>query len=147
VSDEIMTEEATRAGMSRRNLIKAGAIVGGAVWVAPVVDSFVTVASAVSNPAECAGQTCTSFTICFDPGSDCVCATTAAGGGFCVSGSTPCSGLQACGAGNTCPPGSTALLNTCCGACICYAGPGCVETRGLRARTDYSGATIGKLAS
>jgi hypothetical protein len=34
--------------ISRRNLIKGGAVVGGTVWVAPAIESFVSRASAAS---------------------------------------------------------------------------------------------------
>jgi len=39
-----------RSPLSRRRLLKAGAIVGGTVWVAPVIDSFVNRAAAGSLP-------------------------------------------------------------------------------------------------
>jgi hypothetical protein len=41
------------AGISRRTMIKAGAIVGATLWVAPVVESFTTPASAASFSAGC----------------------------------------------------------------------------------------------
>jgi hypothetical protein len=37
-----------KKGFSRRTLIKGGAILGGTIWVAPVIDSFVSPASATS---------------------------------------------------------------------------------------------------
>lgn len=150
MSDDITTEQTGKSGFSRRDLMKAGGVVAGAVWVAPVIDSFVTVAAAgsvVSTPAQCAGKTCTTFTNCYSADSDCVCASVYPSGGFCVSGSVPCASLAVCGAGNTCPPGSIALVNTCCGPCVCYAGPGCVASRGMRAQAVSSGATIGSLGN
>jgi hypothetical protein len=44
----IVTEEA--GGLSRRDLIKRGAVVGGIVWAAPVIDSFASKAFAGSRP-------------------------------------------------------------------------------------------------
>ena len=43
--------DAQLLGISRRRVIKRGAIVGGAVWMAPVIDSFVTRAAATSGGA------------------------------------------------------------------------------------------------
>ena len=37
---EVLGEGITKRGISRRNLIKGGVIVGGTLWVAPVVESF-----------------------------------------------------------------------------------------------------------
>ena len=42
-----------QTGISRRTMIKAGAIVGATLWVAPVVESFITPASAASFGAGC----------------------------------------------------------------------------------------------
>ncbi len=39
--------------ITRRNLIKTGAIVGGVAWAAPVIDSFASPASAGSSSAGC----------------------------------------------------------------------------------------------
>ncbi len=51
MSDETSTEGGSlvNSRISRRNLMKAGAIVGGSVWVAPVIDSFTSVAAAASK--------------------------------------------------------------------------------------------------
>lgn len=38
------------SAISRRQLLKGGAIVGGTVWVAPVIESFTTRAAAASGP-------------------------------------------------------------------------------------------------
>lgn len=46
--DDDAAEDSRTSLISRRRLIKAGAVVGGAAWVAPVVDSFVTAAAAAS---------------------------------------------------------------------------------------------------
>lgn len=50
MSDESFADEVlTKAQFSRRSLIKAGAVVGGSVWVAPVLDSFTSRAAAASS--------------------------------------------------------------------------------------------------
>jgi len=54
VADEPVVEgglASTR--ISRRGLMKAGAIVGGTVWVAPVIDSFMSRAAAASSQHYC----------------------------------------------------------------------------------------------
>lgn len=50
MEDDAVVEEGSLLSsvISRRNLIKAGAIVGGVVWAAPVIDSFASPASATS---------------------------------------------------------------------------------------------------
>ena len=63
MTEENLIDGIATSRISRRSVIKAGAIVGGTVWVAPVIDSFVNRAAAQSNQA-CAGQTCTTFTSC-----------------------------------------------------------------------------------
>jgi hypothetical protein len=51
MSEESNAEESLISSpFSRRSLLKAGAIVGGTVWVAPVIDSFVSRAAAASLP-------------------------------------------------------------------------------------------------
>ena len=129
--------------ISRRKVIIGAGVVGGTVWVAPVIDSFVSRAAAQSNPA-CAGQTCDTFTSC-NGGTPCVCATTATGGGYCVDGSTVCATLSACSATNTCASGYTCLLDTCCGSAVCY--PNDVLCTGSNAKPQgqaaQAGTTIG----
>ena len=50
MSDESLAKDGlTHRQVSRRSLIKAGAIVGGSVWVAPVIDSFTSRAAAASS--------------------------------------------------------------------------------------------------
>jgi hypothetical protein len=57
VSEETNVEEtAAGSAIARRRLIEAGAIAVGAVWVAPVIDSFVTKAAAASGG--CSGLGC-----------------------------------------------------------------------------------------
>jgi len=54
VADEPVVEgglASTR--ISRRGLMKAGAIVGGTIWVAPVIDSFMSRAAAASSQHYC----------------------------------------------------------------------------------------------
>jgi hypothetical protein len=54
VSDESIVEERPlQSPFSRRSLLKAGAVVGGTVWMAPVIDSFVSRAAAASAPPAC----------------------------------------------------------------------------------------------
>ena len=54
VPDEPVVEEGLGSSrISRRGLIKAGAIVGGTVWVAPAIDSFTNVAAAQSGMHAC----------------------------------------------------------------------------------------------
>jgi hypothetical protein len=54
VADEPVVEEGLASTrISRRGLIKAGAIVGGTVWVAPVIDSFTSRAAAASEQHFC----------------------------------------------------------------------------------------------
>lgn len=56
MTDKIVTWEIATSGISRRRLIKAGAIVGASVWVAPVIDSFVNRAAAASGPPSTCNQ-------------------------------------------------------------------------------------------
>jgi hypothetical protein len=63
-----MGEEGTsdrnhRLGMTRRDLIRKGAIVGGLVWSAPVIQSITTPASA--NGVVNGSQSCESCCCCF----------------------------------------------------------------------------------
>ena len=54
--DEEMDQEETvggSRGISRRNLIKGGAILGGTIWVAPVIDSITNKVAAQSNANYC----------------------------------------------------------------------------------------------
>jgi hypothetical protein len=54
VADEPVVEEGLASTrISRRGLMKAGAIVGGTVWVAPVIDSFTSRAAAASEQHYC----------------------------------------------------------------------------------------------
>ena len=63
VTEETVTGGSAASGISRRRLIKAGVIVGGSVWVAPVIDSFVSRASAASAPP-CSNPCSVSITSC-----------------------------------------------------------------------------------
>lgn len=125
-----MEEETSLAasGITRRDIIKAGAVVGGAVWVAPVIDSFVSRAAAGSvppgsgPPGTCTGcvilnpstapPTCGDSIFCscvtaVDDSCQCI--------AFTVVGST-CTSNADCGAGNFCVrvAGSS---NTCATPC------------------------------
>lgn len=71
------------------------------------------------NP-ECAGQSCTTFTPCSPTNGDCVCTTVTEGGGLCVPGSTPCSGLGRCPGGTgDCAAGELCVEASCCGENVC----------------------------
>ena len=50
-------EDGTRRGITRRDVIKGGAALGGVVWAAPIIDSFISPVSAGSSP-------CGAFTAC-----------------------------------------------------------------------------------
>lgn len=111
-------------GLGRRTVIKGAAAGVIGAWAVPVVTSLTSPAFAAGsreNPnPECVGATCTTFVNCSSSNPDCVCTTTGSGGGFCVPGSTSCgAGSGACGPGNTCPPGETCLVDTCCGQPVC----------------------------
>ncbi len=122
MNDEDVIEESAEPGISRRTLIKGAAIVGGTVWVAPVIDSFVTKAAAASTP--CAGaSTCGTGVSCSGPASGCIV--------YCTSESTLfCGELISCQAnqcttGSDCTTGWACVPNTndCCspflgGTCI-----------------------------
>ena len=114
MTEESIIEEIGTSRISRRKVMKAGAVVGGTVWVAPVIDSFLSRAAGQSNPA-CAGATCGSgvITTSCPGGEGCFCFTSANGSGFCGV-SICCSSLNACSATNTCPPGYVCLVGTCC---------------------------------
>lgn len=121
--DEITQE---RAGSpDRRTVIKGAAAGLAAVWTVPVVSSFTTPAMAAgsaNNPnPECRGANCATFTPgCSTASADCICTSTASGGGFCVPGSTSCgAGSGACSPTNTCPDGEICLVDTCCGNPVC----------------------------
>ena len=54
VADEPVVEGGLFSSqISRRGLMKAGAIVGGTIWVAPVIDSFMSRAAAASSQHYC----------------------------------------------------------------------------------------------
>ncbi len=118
---DVGDKEVPRSRISRRKVIVGAGAVAGTVWVAPVIDSFSSVAAAASIPGsapQCAGETCASFTNC-NGGPPCVCATTYAGGGYCADGNTACGSLSACVSG-ACPSGFICLVDTCCGEPVCY---------------------------
>lgn len=73
-----MSENET-TGLGRRDLIKRGAVVGGAlVWATPVVQSMATPAFATAGSPNCSYEiitfrngVCTAAFDCTDPNSDC----------------------------------------------------------------------------
>jgi hypothetical protein len=48
--DEGHAESAEKGGLTRRQLLQRGAVVGGVVWATPVIDSVITSAAAASAP-------------------------------------------------------------------------------------------------
>ena len=52
--------------ISRRKVLIGAGVVGGTVWVAPVIDSFTSAAAAASEPitSSCNGATCANLTSC-----------------------------------------------------------------------------------
>lgn len=71
MSDESASEVGLASSrISRRNLMKAGAIVGGAVWVAPVIDSFTSVAAA-GSPTATKGLSYVTVLLCETSGTTC----------------------------------------------------------------------------
>ncbi|MGH9064054.1 MAG: hypothetical protein ACRD0L_08825 [Acidimicrobiales bacterium] len=89
MSDDI--EEGGPRHISRRTLIKGGAVVGGTIWAAPVIESLVsgagaeTTASGGSHCCSCSGATTSKTAYCQDPagaGSAAACKSTCKGMGF-----------------------------------------------------------------
>ncbi|KAF2472175.1 uncharacterized protein BDR25DRAFT_302932 [Lindgomyces ingoldianus] len=72
----------------------------------------------------CSGQTCSTFGPC-GPGGSCVCASIVDGTGFCVSGTTPCSGLADCATNADCPLGAVCAVGTCCTRNVCIVQDTC----------------------
>ncbi len=69
------------------------------------------------NP-ECEGSVCGAFLPC-DPAGGCtspICTTIVEGGGICLEGTTPCSGLQSCNSSSDCDQanGEICVRDTCC---------------------------------
>lgn len=122
--DETTKERASSP--DRRTVIKGAAAGMAAVWTVPIVSSFTTPAMAAGsagNPnPECTGANCATFTPgCSTASADCVCTSTATGGGFCVPGGTSCgAGSGACPGGQgDCQAGELCLVDTCCGGPVC----------------------------
>lgn len=72
---------------------------------------------------ECAGQTCSTFTVC-NAGGSCgtsgVCVSLAGGGGLCLDGTTPCGSLTTCDGGvGDCNIGDVCAVNSCCVRPVC----------------------------
>jgi hypothetical protein len=115
MSEDTNAEEtAASSGVSRRRVIKAGALVGGAVWVTPVIDSFLTRAAAASQPG-CTPSSCPDLNSC---GLNCFCFTTITGAGFCGP-NVSCVPLADCGPNSPCPTGFACIESSCCGRNVC----------------------------
>jgi len=118
-----------KPGFSRRDLIKRGAVVGTVVWAAPVIDSFVSSASAAGSGV------CGAVTICVynqcttcDPvahihscppaasGDYALSAVPALINGVCspISFATICCSAGDCGASGFAPCGTPSVLTTVC---------------------------------
>ncbi|MCW2621582.1 MAG: hypothetical protein JWL64_1184 [Frankiales bacterium] len=121
-------------GHTRRTVIRGAAAGLAGAWAVPVITSFTSPAMAAGsvpppddpNP-ECSGSSCANFIPC-SSNADCVCGTTATGGGFCIPGTSACGSLTTCGAGNVCGPDQVCLIDTCCGRPVCIpiaANQGC----------------------
>ncbi|KAH8908655.1 hypothetical protein BR93DRAFT_994235 [Coniochaeta sp. PMI_546] len=78
---------------------------------------------ACSNPS-CTGQTCATFSAC-GAGGSCVCGSTTDSTGFCVDGSTPCSGLPTCTGSSDCASGQVCIVGSCCGVNVCVGASFC----------------------
>lgn len=115
-------------------------------------------ANGACTAGSCTGQTCDNFGPC-GPGGSCVCASTTESTGFCVDGSTACTGLAACADSTNCASGEICAVNTCCGSPVCVGATFCgggnstsLTSRGLLPRgltADLSSAWNGggKLSS
>ena len=131
MTEESIIEEIGTSRISRRGVIKAGAVVGGTVWVAPVIDSFVSRAAAQSS-------TCTVAYTCLgnDKGgcngnSNCACYVPVEGGFFCGA-SFDCASATTCTASSQCPSGWACVLSSsnCCGVkgySVSFCAPPCGE--------------------
>jgi hypothetical protein len=104
-----------------------------------------------SPTCPCAGETCENFTTC-NPGSGCsepVCGSLAEGGGVCLEGATPCSGLADCTTSTDCN-GGLCLVGSCCGRPVCVPSSAfCPDigvnqaVQGLKVQSNVEGLTIG----
>jgi hypothetical protein len=116
--DAIDLEDRIADSPTRRTVVKTGVKLA---YVAPIVAASFKLREAsaqeVMSPGnpnpECRGATCGNFIPCAT-NPDCICTTTAAGGGFCVPGSTQCAGLADCAADLSCPAGNVCVVNSCC---------------------------------
>ena len=126
VADEPVVEEGLGSSrISRRRLMKTGAIVGGTVWVAPVIDSFISRASAQSEAHYCCCCTdpTNSSALPYQCESDGIPTSAAACIAYCqsiiVPGTTSNAGYQKY---QWCGPAPTGW-NTSSGACSGASGP------------------------
>ena len=109
--EQTMQELGSR--ITRRRVLQAGVVATGAIWVAPVVDSFVSKAAAASQ-ATCTGGVCGSLPVCGPPDSECNCYTEInTGRGFCGN-AISCEGASTCSDTSQCPAGWTCAESTCC---------------------------------
>jgi hypothetical protein len=136
--DAIDLEDQLTGSPTRRTVVKTGVKLA---YVAPIVAASFKLRNASAqekmsgnpNPG-CIGATCETFIPCAD-NPDCICTTTATGGGFCVPGSTQCASLVPCAADLSCPAGSICVVNSCCGEPVCVPfelNKECPQTDGAR---------------
>lgn len=105
----------------------------------------------------CTGQTCDTFGPCgpsLQTGAttNCVCASTTEGTGYCVDGETPCAGLTQCKDSTNCGSGEICASQSCCGYNVCVGATFCggsttTSKRWLFGRHPFelgNNATIGK---
>jgi hypothetical protein len=118
--DNVSEQDQDQTGLSRRSLIKRGAIVGGAaVWAAPVVQSFTSPAGA-ATPAGSPPCSCCTATVVKNPNGDVVLTfLTAVSQAFCdcvCTGGDPNTCPAPAPVITFCPAGTVADANAC--ACV-----------------------------
>ena len=108
------------SGMTRRKVIKGAAVVGGTVWVAPVIDSFVMRAAAASGPLpnSCTGCVAAGVLPC-GPNSSCCCAVAADGSCQCII--CPSTPTTPCTTSVDCPTSAPIRVNTGLASKVCAA--------------------------
>ena len=129
MSDDVDVEEAgglSSTLITRRNLIKAGAIVGGVVWTAPVIDSFLSPAGAQSEQHFCCSCYNPVSGLPFQGESDGTPPSVAACVAYC-SGQTPNQQVQYQNF-TWCGPSATGLTYSSTG--LGGHGPGCYQSNG-----------------
>ncbi len=132
VTEENLKDGIGTSRISRRSVIKAGAIVGGTVWVAPVIDSFTNQAAAQSTPT--CGPTCVSCfssgtaTACGGPTASCLCSDTVEGVCFCAADQYGVEGPgSTCTSSSQCAPGERCMVIAAYGCSAATCLPSCAD--------------------